>query len=631
MANAIRIRVRADDDTHGFAAIRSATRNLGRDLRTQFLQTGSVAGQAFSATLNEGIGAGLKTAMSNPYVAAGLAALVAGAASAVGAALAGALTLAFGGAFVGLGVMLLKDLPEVKKKWGDTLKGIKKEFTDAAKPLLPVIETARKRLDSMASKFAPHFKTAMEAAAPHLNSFLDRMSKGIEGFGKRAFKPMMTAFNDLLDEIDIQGFFEELGDAFGNMGRAVSRNKEAVGGIFNSMLGLIPKVINALATLTDYWGKVQPFFSQIWETIKTLLTPSVTALGIAFQVMGDIMNALAGPMSLANRILSTFYNEAIKPVAEFIGRVFGPIWRGLVEGFKEGWTILEQGLVPVLKDLWQIAKDTALTILDVFLPGLAELDEKSGSAGRTIKEWIIDKMAALSAWLQEHRDDIKVWAQRIADGAIVAAKFIKGVIDRAMELWGWISRNWRLILHITGITAVIEIIKKVRELWGWVKRNWKQVVAFSIPGVAGVIKRVKDLWGWVNRNWRRVVSLSVSIAGFSTLKSAYNMITSAFAHGGVVGGGKATGGLVGAAASGGIRQNMTLVGEQGPELVDLPAGSRVRSNPDTRRLFRSSGGNGGPAQFIFKSSGRRADDLLLEILREAIHQRGGDPVAVLGG
>ena len=48
-------------------------------------------------------------------------------------------------------------------------------------------------------------------------------------------------------------------------------------------------------------------------------------------------------------------------------------------------------------------------------------------------------------------------------------------------------------------------------------------------------------------------------------------------------GGKASGGIVGAAASGGIRSNLTWVGEQGPELLDLPAGARVWSNADSRR------------------------------------------------
>lgn len=49
-------------------------------------------------------------------------------------------------------------------------------------------------------------------------------------------------------------------------------------------------------------------------------------------------------------------------------------------------------------------------------------------------------------------------------------------------------------------------------------------------------------------------------------------------------GGKAGGGIVGMAAAGGLRSNLTWVGEQGPELLDLPAGSRVWSNPDSRRM-----------------------------------------------
>lgn len=96
---------------------------------------------------------------------------------------------------------------------------------------------------------------------------------------------------------------------------------------------------------------------------------------------------------------------------------------------------------------------------------------------------------------------------------------------------------------------------------------------------------------------------------------------------------KATGGVVGQAATGGARNNMTLVGEEGPELVDLPAGSHVRSNSDTRRKM----GDGrmdemaAAPTFVLKSSGRRVDDLLLEILRDAILDRGGNPVTVLGG
>ncbi|MFI6662518.1 phage tail tape measure protein [Streptomyces sp. NPDC050523] len=51
---------------------------------------------------------------------------------------------------------------------------------------------------------------------------------------------------------------------------------------------------------------------------------------------------------------------------------------------------------------------------------------------------------------------------------------------------------------------------------------------------------------------------------------------------------KAAGGIVGAAASGGLRSGLTMVGEQGFELLDLPAGSRVWSNPDSRRKLAAA-------------------------------------------
>jgi hypothetical protein len=90
-----------------------------------------------------------------------------------------------------------------------------------------------------------------------------------------------------------------------------------------------------------------------------------------------------------------------------------------------------------------------------------------------------------------------------------------------------------------------------------------------------------------------------------------------YAHGGIIG-----------AAGGGPRSRMTLVGEHGPELVDLAPGSQVRSNPDTRRML---GGRGGAVvQLEIRSGGSALDDLLVELLRKAVRVRGGDVQLVLG-
>lgn len=56
--------------------------------------------------------------------------------------------------------------------------------------------------------------------------------------------------------------------------------------------------------------------------------------------------------------------------------------------------------------------------------------------------------------------------------------------------------------------------------------------------------------------------------------------------------GFATGGAVGHAAEGGPRGNRVVVGEHGPEFVDLAPGSTVHSNPDSQRMMAMAGGGG---------------------------------------
>ncbi|MFI1394086.1 hypothetical protein [Streptomyces sp. NPDC020681] len=84
----------------------------------------------------------------------------------------------------------------------------------------------------------------------------------------------------------------------------------------------------------------------------------------------------------------------------------------------------------------------------------------------------------------------------------------------------------------------------------------------------------------------------------------------------------ATGGVVGA-AGGGPRSRMTLVGEQGPELVDLAPGSRVHSNPDTRRMMSGSDGQVEMIQVNLHLEGKQVAQVLIDPLRREVSSRGG--------
>nr|WP_168509571.1 phage tail protein [Streptomyces sp. S1D4-11]QIY96958.1 phage tail protein [Streptomyces sp. S1D4-11] len=97
--------------------------------------------------------------------------------------------------------------------------------------------------------------------------------------------------------------------------------------------------------------------------------------------------------------------------------------------------------------------------------------------------------------------------------------------------------------------------------------------------------------------------------------------------------GKASGGIVGAAASGGVRGGLTWVGEHEPELLDLPVGSRVWSGPDSRRMAGGGGGGGGERRTVveFRSSGSDVDEFLVMMIRRAVRTRGGDVQLVFTG
>jgi hypothetical protein len=110
--------------------------------------------------------------------------------------------------------------------------------------------------------------------------------------------------------------------------------------------------------------------------------------------------------------------------------------------------------------------------------------------------------------------------------------------------------------------------------------------------------------------------------------------------------GKAAGGIAGA-ASGGVRSNLTWVGEHGPELLDLAPGSRVWSNPDSKRMAGQApwasmlntprggapaarraaahagpGGDGQPIVIQLKLGTREFGELWVDVGRTEVRARG---------
>ncbi len=96
---------------------------------------------------------------------------------------------------------------------------------------------------------------------------------------------------------------------------------------------------------------------------------------------------------------------------------------------------------------------------------------------------------------------------------------------------------------------------------------------------------------------------------------------------------QASGGIVGGAASGGLRSGMTWVGEAGPELLDMSGlvGATVHTAGDSKRIEAGEGGYGMGAQaptvvklVVDGSSGGDFGRMLASLIRDYVRIQGGD-------
>ncbi len=212
--------------------------------------------------------------------------------------------------------------------------------------------------------------------------------------------------------------------------------------------------------------------------------------------------------------------------------------------------------------------------------------------------------------------DIIAWVKNVKNKTV--SFFQKG----AGTVIGWVKSAINWIRNLKGKTVSIlqkgasGVISMVGGAINKIKRFVGKTVSIGVRGAGAAINAVQSV---INRI-KNFVGKTVSI-GVNFFKGAGSKLASAL--------GFAKGGIVGTAATGGPRSNRVLVGEHGPELVDLAPGSRVRSNPDTERLMM--GGRGGGLMHVTIQIGDRAlGDLIIDPLKKTIRTKGGNVQAVLG-
>lgn len=504
--NAVRVPVRPDVEPNRFR------RFLIRSLTSPIRQAGAFLG----GTLSDGIGQGIVGAFkqAGPVGMAILASIIAASLGVIGAAMAGLLVLAFGGAFVALGAVFAAQSEVIQRNWKKATQNMGEDLKRAAEPLVPVIHEAIHQLEGMVDAFAPKLRQFLAEAAPEIQDFLGSMEKGFRKFGEKAWDSLTESFRIFLDAFapEWEGFMEDLGSSFGALGRTVSRHSTEIA------MGL-RAVLQILVILID----IVNFFANAW----------VLAVRATMFQLGVLMKGIA--------MMSSAFLEAV----DFMLMVIEPLAKVM---------------------------------------GLGDAVSKAREN--------------IASWGQGAVDEM----HRVADEALNYGKRL----DEA-------NKERQLKVEIEGFKARLELARA--DLKKTSDQKARAKIQANIDDLTAKLRRAEAKLNAFNGK----TAIARIITYSETYRSVHDIV------------GKATGGVVGKAAHGGVRNNLTLVGEQGPELVDLPSGSRVRSNADSRRLAGAVGDGGGePMQIVLQIGERQIGEILIDPLRKTISSRGGNVQAVLG-
>jgi TP901 family phage tail tape measure protein len=310
--------------------------------------------------------------------------------------------------------------------------------------------------------------------------------------------------------------------------------------------------------------------------------------------------------------------------------------------------VLGQKLLPIITSVvtWMNKhKDITLALLGVV----------AGLAAAVVTYTLASKAAAIAT---------EMWsaAQMLLNGEMDANPIGLIVLAVAALVIGFIeaykhSEKFRAIIQAIGKVAEVAfkaVVTAAEVAFAWLRGHWKLVATILAGPFAPavylithhfgmILNAAKSVISWIQKSWHGLVNIlegpfrtawavisailsSIGNAVSNTLGKLGGVIDTAKSVGSAVGGflGFAHGGTIGAAASGGTRSGLTLVGEQGPELVHLPSGSHVMSNPDTRRAM--SGGGGGDEStmvVVLQMDGHTLSKLLINPMRKTIRHIGG--------
>lgn len=337
------------------------------------------------------------------------------------------------------------------------------------------------------------------------------------------------------------------------------------------------------------------------DDIKTHLT----AAGITADQQGQIITEIFGKKAGTgiNVLLGQLdrYHAKLGEITKGASG-FGQAWSDTQATLSQVWDRIKSGFDAMMVKVGEILSPKIMKAIDEFSK---MWDKLSPMLEKIVKQFGFDKdlkniekdFGKIGDAVKQNWPQIKELIGLVGAVILVVIKIVLTLIDWVLKLDAQMIRVWA-----RAIDAVNGFVKFAVNNFGVFLHaadkafNW-------IPGIGGMLdSATKDFDKFKDK-------VNAAIDGITSNKdvniTAHYAVVSAnainAAHGGH--GFQAHGGVVGAASGRTLSSGLTWVGEQGAELLDLPAGTTVHSNPDSMRMASQGSGGGGTADASVRFDG----------------------------
>lgn len=207
-------------------------------------------------------------------------------------------------------------------------------------------------------------------------------------------------------------------------------------------------------------------------------------------------------------------------------------------------------------------------LIDAGSDSLQELMDKAEASGYVLDESQVRKLGEVDDAYQEYQSQIEATKNKLAvEFAPVSTEVMRNFGDFITRVGDSFTQS-----------GIIDSLGKLVEPLGVMLGTVADLVDWALPPLVGLIndvagafswaaEKVADFVGWLTQIDEESVSNAMHDAGDMGYYGGYNPALPGNAAGDT-----------------NWRGGLTWVGEQGPELVSLPKGSRIYSNPESERL-----------------------------------------------